>query len=142
MFSATVRWGKRARCWKTRVFRVTQAPAGRALGYEMSFKPDRDTRIAHLPVGYGHGYPRALSNLGQVLIKGQRAPVVGLVGMESMMVDVGHIPGQLEGLEATLIGHQGPERISAAELASKIGLFGVMITCGIKEKVERVFLGA
>ena len=94
------------------------------MGYEMSFRPDRETRIAHLPVGYGDGYPRALSGRGVVLIKGRRAPVVGLIGMESMMVDAGDLPGDLEGREATLIGRQGPELITAAELARKIGLFG------------------
>lgn len=126
--------------WRTRILRVTRVPAGSAVGYEMSFRPTRDTTVAHIPVGYGDGYPRALSGLGEVLINGRRAPVVGLVGMESIMVDVGHIPGQVLGREVTLIGRDGPEQITATELAGKIGLFGVMITCGIKEKIERIYL--
>jgi alanine racemase len=125
--------------WKTTIFKVTHARAGKVLGYEMSFRPERNTRIAHLPVGYGDGYPRALSNISEVLIKGRRAPVVALIGMESMMIDVGDIPGELKGQEVTLIGSQGSEQITAAELGSKIGQFGVMITCGIKEKVERIY---
>jgi len=127
--------------WKTRVLRVTPASAHRPYGYAMSFLPERDTRIAHLPVGYGDGYPRALSGVGEVLIQGMRAPVAGMIGMETMMVDVGHIEGDLEGREAVMIGRQGPERIKAADLAERIGLFGVMITCGIKEKVPRIYLG-
>ena len=126
--------------WKTRVWRVTNASAGRPVGYEMAFRPGRDTRIAHLPVGYGDGYPRALSNLGEVLIMGKRLPVAGLVGMESLMVDAGSLEGDLEGREAVLVGRQGKEEITAAYLAEKIGLFGVMITCGIKEKVRRIYL--
>ncbi|MFO7716730.1 alanine racemase [Desulfosarcina sp.] len=125
--------------WKTKIFRITAAPAGRPVGYEMAFRPSQDTRIAHLPVGYGDGYPRALSNCSEVLIKGQRAPVVGLIGMESMIVDVGHIPGDLEGQEAVLIGCQGAEKITAAGLAKRIDLFAAMITCGIKESVPRIY---
>lgn len=126
--------------WKTKVFRVTRVPAGQAVGYDMSYRSGHDTRIAHLPVGYGDGYPRALSNIGSVLIKGQRVPIAGLVGMESMMVDLGDIPGEIEGQEVTLIGRQGSEQITAAELANSIGMFGVMITCGIKEKVKRIYI--
>ncbi len=126
--------------WETRVLRVTDARAGRPYGYGMSFRPERDTRIAHLPVGYGDGYPRALSGCAEVLIEGRRAPVVGLVGMETLMVDAGGLPGELAGREAVLIGRQGPERVTAAGLAEAIGLFGVMITCGIKETVRRIYV--
>lgn len=126
--------------WKSRVYRVTAAHANRAYGYEMSFQPSRESRIAHLTVGYGDGYPRSLSNCGEVLIQGRRAPIVGLVGMETMMIDAGDLPGELVGMEAVLIGRQGSEQIMAAELARKIGLFGAMITCGIKESIERFYV--
>lgn len=125
--------------WKTRVLRVTEVPAGKTVGYEMAFCPSRDTRVAHLAVGYGDGYSRSLSGVTEVLIKGKRVPTVGLIGMESMMADVGGIEGDLQGEEAVLIGCQGAEQITAAEVAEKIGMFGVMITCGIKERVARIY---
>jgi alanine racemase len=92
--------------WKTVVAQVRDVPAGEFVGYGRTFRAVRDTRLAVLPIGYYDGYDRGLSNLGQVLIHGQRARVIGRVAMNMVTIDVTDCPAVRPGDEVVLIGSQ------------------------------------
>jgi alanine racemase len=102
-----------------RAVRVTDLPAGHGVSYGPTWRASRPSRIATLPIGYGDGWPRALSNRAEVLVRGVRAPVVGNVAMDATMVDVSDVPGSPVDTtdEFVLIGRQGGAEISAAEVA-------------------------
>jgi len=128
--------------WLARIGSVIDVKAGEEVGYDHAYAPTRDTRIALVSVGYADGYPRGLSNLAHVSIRGMRAPVVGLIGMDQTMVDVGGIPGVSAGDEAFLVG--GPEgggQVSAVELAEHLKSTAAMITTQITARVERRYRG-
>jgi alanine racemase len=125
---------------KTRIVFLKEVPAGRSISYGRRFTTVRMTKIATLPIGYGDGYPRILSNKASVLIRGQAAPVVGTVCMDQIMVDVGHIQGASVGDEAVLLGRQGPNQISAEELAELSGTIPYEIVCSIAPRVPRIYL--
>lgn len=113
------------------------------ISYGRRFTAEQRSLIASVPVGYADGYPRALTNTGQVLVRGQRAPVSGTVCMDWLMLDVTHIPGVAVGDEVTLMGEdrQG-NRVSAEELAEWAGTIPYELFCGISKRVPRVYLGA
>lgn len=100
--------------WKSRVMSIKSVPQGDFIGYGDSYQATRDMVLAIVPVGYAWGYSRALSNQGQVLIKGTRAAVVGIVNMNVMMVDITNIPGVAQDDEVVLLGRQGDESITVA----------------------------
>ncbi|MBI5875915.1 MAG: alanine racemase, partial [Deltaproteobacteria bacterium] len=93
-----------------------------------------------IPIGYGDGYSRALSNKGEVLIRGQRAKVAGVVCMDITMLDVTHIKDVSEGDEVVLIGKQGNDEITADEVAERAGTISYEILCGITSRVPRVYV--
>jgi len=103
--------------WHTRVMDLKDVAKGEYVGYGKAFRARKPTLIAVLPVGYGDGYPRAMSNRGHVLIRGRKAPVRGLVNMNVTMVDVSHVPDVQAGDEAVLVGRQGRASISVASFA-------------------------
>ena len=105
---------RRVISWKTRIMTMQDIKAGEFVGYGTSFMADSDMRVAVLPVGYAHGYSRSLSNLGRILVHGQRLGVIGMVNMNMTLVDVTHIPEAQVGDEAILIGQQGDLSISVA----------------------------
>ena len=115
-------------------------PAGVSLSYGRTFYTRKKSRIATLPVGYADGYSIALSNRGEVLIKGKRAPVVGSVCMDMTLVDVTHIPDVKVGNEVILFGRQDGAQLSADEVASKIGTINYEVLCGIDRRVPRVYI--
>lgn len=94
--------------WKARVTSIHDVPAGDTVSYSSTFKVSRDSRIATLGVGYGDGYPRALSSRGSVAIEGHRAPVVGLVCMDQTLIDVTGLPNIEVGSTAELVGRNVP----------------------------------
>jgi alanine racemase len=102
-----------------RPVRVTELPAGHGVSYGPTWRAPRPSRIATLPIGYGDGWPRSLSNRAEVLVRGVRAPVVGNVAMDATMVDVTAVPGRPvePSDEFVLIGRQGDARIDAGEVA-------------------------
>lgn len=104
--------------WKARIAQVKTIPAGAFVGYGCTRRTSRISRIAVLPVGYYEGYDRRFSNLAHVLVRGNRAPVMGRVCMDMFMVDVTDIPGVEPEDEAVLIGRQGDEEIRAVDLAA------------------------
>lgn len=98
------------------------------------------TRIATIPVGYGDGYPRSLSNKGYVLIHGMKAPIAGRVCMDQFMVDVSDIPEAKDGDPVTLIGTDGGETITAEMLGDLSGRFNYELTCDLNRRVPRVYI--
>ena len=102
-----------------RPVRVVELPAGHGISYGPTFETGRPSRIATLPLGYGDGWPRSLSNRAEALVRGVRAPIVGNVAMDAVMVDVTDVPGPPVGGddEFVLLGSQGDDRITAADLA-------------------------
>jgi len=125
---------------KTRIVFLKEVPAGRFISYGKRFATHRITKIATLPIGYGDGYPRALSGKANVLVRGERAPIVGTVCMDQIMIDVGHIKDVSVGDEAVLLGSQGSQQISAEELAQLSGTIPYEIVCSIAPRVPRVYI--
>ena len=126
---------------KTRIHFLKSVSTGSRISYGGTFVTRRESLIATLPVGYADGYSTRLSNQGEVLIRGKRSPVVGRVCMDLTMVDVTGIPGVSKGDEAILIGGQGEERITADEIAKKIGSIPYEVLCLIGKRVPRVYIG-
>ena len=121
--------------WRTAVMRLKELPPGHAIGYGMTFRTRRPSRIATLPVGYADGYNRLLSNRGEVLVRGKRAAVVGRVSMDLVTIDVTDIFDVSLSDEAVLLGRQGTEEVSAEELAAKIDTIPYEVLCGVSARV-------
>lgn len=115
-------------------------PAGTGVSYGKTYVTNKKTVIATIPVGYADGYPRALSNKGRVIIKGQSALITGRVCMDQFMADVTHIKGCEIGDEVILIGGEGKERITADEIAAICGTINYEIVTGISKRVPRVYI--
>ena len=124
---------------KSHIAYVKDLEAGRSISYGGTYTTKEPRKIATIPVGYGDGYPRSLSNKGQVLIHGHRAPVAGRICMDQFMVDVTDIPDAAAGDEVTLIGRDGGDSITVEELAGLSGRFPYEFVCGIGKRVPRVF---
>ena len=127
--------------WKTRVISVRELPAGETVGYGSTFTTARPTTIALVAAGYADGLTRSLGNRGAMLVRGQRAPIVGRISMDLATLDVTGIPGVAAGDEVVIVGQQGRERITAAEIAATVGTIPYEVVCGIAGRVPRVFVG-
>ncbi|MEK6776279.1 MAG: alanine racemase [bacterium] len=126
--------------WKTRIIHLKEVPAGTPLSYGRTFVTRRKSRIATLAVGYADGYSRSLSNRAEVLVNGRRAPVVGRVTMDMVLTDVTDIPKANLGDQATLIGEDGEDRITAWDLARWGNTIAYEVLCGIGRRVPRIYL--
>lgn len=127
---------------KSHVVYVKEVEAGTAVSYGSTWTADSRRTIATVPVGYGDGYPRSLSNRGYVLIHGQKAPIVGRVCMDQMMVDVTQIDKRRKvktGDEVTLIGRDGDECITAEELGDLSGRFNYELMCDLGNRIPRIY---
>jgi len=127
---------------RTTIVQLRTIPRGGTVSYNGTFVATRSTRIAVLPIGYADGYSRLLSHRGSVLIQGRRAPIVGLVCMDMIMVDVTDLASVQVGETATLIGQQGQESISADEVANWMGTIPYEVLCGIGSRVPRLYESA
>jgi alanine racemase len=123
------------------VAEVKLCRTGESAGYGRQFVADGDTYIGVLPIGYGDGWRRGLSNNADVLIGGHRYPLVGTVSMDSITVDLGPDgnPEGLRGERAVLIGIQGSERITAEEVARRLETINYEITCALTPRVPRLY---
>ncbi|MDO9515469.1 MAG: alanine racemase [Syntrophales bacterium] len=126
--------------FKTSIVVLKDFPAGYSIGYGRTYVTERPTRIATIPVGYGDGYGVVMSNRGEALIRGKRAPIVGRISMDMCTVDVTHIPDCEIGDEVVLMGRQGNEYISAGEIAEKAGTISYEILCALGKRAPRVFV--
>lgn len=118
---------------------VKDLEAGRQISYGGTFTTPKPMRVATIPVGYGDGYPRGLSNQGDVLICGKRARILGRVCMDQFMVDVTDIPDARVGTDVTLIGQDGAERITMEELGALSGRFNYELACCLGKRIPRVY---
>jgi len=124
---------------KTKISSVKKLGTGEGVSYGLTYKASRPTKIALLPLGYGDGYTRLLSNKSQVLIRGRRFPVAGTICMDQLMVDVGQSdikPGE----EAVLIGKQGNQEITVDEIAGILGTINYEVVCMINKRVPRIYI--
>ena len=126
-----------ALAWKTQVAQVKALPPGSFVGYGATYRTAGCERIAVIPVGYADGFRRAPHHWGEVLVRGQRAPITGRVCMDQTMINVTHIPGVRQGDEVVLIGCQGDDRITAEEVAARLGTINYEVVSAILARVPR-----
>ena len=124
--------------WKTHIAQIKTLPAGRTIGYGLTFMTQKSTRIALIPQGYADGYVRALSNKGYVLIGGKKCKVLGRVSMNMFVVDVSAVRDASEGDEVVLLGTQGTHTISAEELGELSGTINYEATTRISPLLPRI----
>jgi alanine racemase len=129
---------------RARPVRVTDLAAGWGIGYGPTFTTARPSRIATLPLGYGDGWPRALSNRAEALVRGGRVPLVGNVAMDAVMADVTDVPGEPVTVhdEFVLLGPQGDDRITAAEVATRRGTNSWEVVTNLAARLPRVYHAA
>jgi alanine racemase len=129
--------------WKTVIGEVKLVPKGSRIGYDLTFEAARDSRIAVMPVGYWHGFPRSLSNAGEVLVGGRRAKVLGRVSMDMAVIDVTDVPSAKQGDQVVILGSQAngksSDRISAEDIASRAGTINYEIVTRINPLIPRIF---
>ena len=130
---------KPALSWKAKIVYLKEVPPGTGISYGATYITEDKAKIATIPMGYADGYSRLLSNKGEVLVNGQRAPIRGRVCMDQFMVEVTHIDDVEIGDEVVLIGKQGDSEFSATEMADIIGTINYEITCDITKRVPRIY---
>lgn len=128
---------------RTEIIAVREIPAGEGVGYGLTFRASRPTRIATVAVGYADGLPRALSNRGHMLVRGKRAPIAGTVSMDMVMLDVTDIPGACLRDEVVVLGAQqgplGKDEITATEIAEQAGTIPWEVLTNISRRVPRFY---
>lgn len=127
--------------WKSVISEICHVGKGVAVSYGRTFITPKPMTLAVIPTGYADGYNRLLSNRGYVLIRGHRAPVVGRICMDQMMVDITDIPDARAEDEVTLIGKDGALSITASDMARLTGTIGYEIVCDVSSRVPRVYIG-
>ena len=125
---------------KAKVFQVRDVPVGATVGYSARFVAKRPSRIAMLPIGYGDGWRRSLAGKCDVVIRGQRAPIAGTVGMDITAIDVTDVPGAAVGDEVVLMGVAGDTVISPSDIARAIGSVASEVLTGIGKRIRRVYV--
>lgn len=123
----------------TRPVRIETIQPGDTVGYGRTFRAERETVVMTLPIGYGDGYPRILSNCADVLVHGRRARIIGRVCMDMLMADVTEIPGVTVEDEVVLMGRQGDECITPDELAERAQTIPYEIMLGFLPRIPREF---
>ena len=125
---------------KSHIVFIKEVEAGVPISYGGTYVTPRKMRVATIPVGYGDGYPRGLSNKGYVLIRGKKAPILGRVCMDQFMVSVDDIPEAAEGDEVTLIGRDGSLEITTEQLGDLSGRFNYELACDLGKRIPRVYV--
>ena len=124
---------------KSHIVHIKEVPAGYAIGYGGTYVTKDVTRIATIPVGYGDGYPRSLSNKGSVIVNGVLVPIIGRVCMDQFMIDVTNVPDASIGQEVTLMGKEGNAIYSCEEISSLAGSFNYEFCCDVGRRIPRVY---
>lgn len=125
---------------KSHIAFVKDIPAGTPVSYGGDFVSEHQMRIATIPIGYGDGYPRSLSDTGYVLIRGKKAPIVGRICMDQFMVDVSDIPEVKFGDKVTLIGRDQEEYLPVEKLSELSGRFNYEFVCDLGKRIPRVYV--
>ena len=128
--------------WVAKAVYVKEIAQGDRVSYGGLFEAKAPTRVMTVPVGYADGYRRGLTGKGCVLVRGQRAPILGRVCMDQIMVDVTHIDGAQAGDEVVLLGAQGNDMIDADEMAAWLGTISYEVICSPSARVPRVYINA
>lgn len=126
--------------WKARIAHIKEIQAGETVSYGRTFRAAYPTRVATVPVGYADGLHRALSNRGEMLVKGRRSAIIGRICMDQTMLDITKIPGVDVGSLVTLLGSEGYERIDATEMAKWLETISYEVVCDISKRVPRVYI--
>ena len=126
-----------ASAWKTQVAQVKELPPGSFVGYGATYRTSGCERIVVIPVGYADGFRRAPFHWGEVLVRGHACAITGRVCMDQTMINVTHIPGVRQGDEVVLIGCQGDDRITAEEVAARLGTLNYEVVSAILARVPR-----
>lgn len=124
----------------SRISFLKWVPPGETVGYGCTFEASRKTLVATIPVGYEDGYMRALSNRGHAIIRGTHAMVIGRISMDLTLVDVTNVPGVQLDDEVLLMGHEAGLSVTAEDLAKTAGTLSYEVTCGIGERVPRIYV--
>ena len=124
----------------THISHIKTLDAHHGISYGHTYITEKPLRVATIPVGYADGYPRALSNRGEVLIHGKRCPVLGRICMDQMMVDVTDVPEARPEDSVVLVGKDGGEVISVEEVADAAYSFNYEFVCGIARRIPRVYI--
>ena len=128
---------------KAEIARLMTVPAQTFVGYGCTWQTTRESLIATIPLGYADGFSRLFSNNGYALVNGQRAPIVGRVCMDHIMLDVTDIKGNqplAEGSVVTILGADGKDKITADELAEKMGTINYEVLCLLGTRLPKVYL--
>ncbi len=124
---------------KTRIVFLKEAESGTTISYGRTHTLKRKSKVATIPIGYGDGYSRSLSNKGEAAVRGVRVPLVGRVCMDQCMLDVTDVPGVDVGDEVVLYGG-GFDYLSVSHIAQMIGTISYEVFCNISRRVPRVYL--
>lgn len=125
--------------WKAKVSHVKKIKTGETVSYGRTFKAAYPTCVATIPLGYADGLRRALSNCGEMMIHGRRSTIIGRVCMDQTMLEVTKIPGVRVGDVVTILGIDGYDQITAAEMAEWLGTINYEVVCGISKRVPRIY---
>ena len=128
---------KRVMSWKSEVMSTKEVPAGEFIGYGNTYLTSRDQQIATVPIGYSHGFGRNLTNVGIVLINGERAPVAGLVNMNLLTIDITDVPNVQKGDEVVIIGRQGDQEMTVASFSEMRNFMNYEVLVQIPSKLPR-----
>lgn len=134
------KWLRPALSLHSHLVYVKEVEPGQSISYGGTFTAAKHMRVGTVPVGYGDGYPRSLSQKGSVLIRGSRVPILGRVCMDQFMVDVTALPSVKEGEPVVLLGRDGQEEITAQELGALSGRFNYELMCDLSPRVPRVYI--
>ncbi len=126
--------------WVSHLAQVKTLPLGHPVGYGLTFVTPREMRVGVVPQGYSDGYDRRFSNVGSILVRGQRCAVLGRIAMNMFVVDLSTVPGAVAEDEAVLLGSQGGDRISAEQLADQIGTINYEITTRVSSLLPRTLV--
>jgi alanine racemase len=129
---------KRVLTWKSKIAGIKSVQPGEFIGYGIAYQATRVTTIATVPVGYFHGYRRSLSNVGHVLIKGKKAPIIGLVNMSIMIVDISNIHDVEKWEEVVLIGRQGNAEITVSSFSEQMYLVNYELLVRLPSQIPRI----
>ena len=125
---------------KSTVTYIKEIGPGDEVSYGGTYKADRTVKVATIPAGYGDGYPRHLSNCGEVLIRGMKAPIRGRVCMDQLMVDVSEVKNVKMGDIVTIIGEDGDDVISSDDIAKMLGTINYEVVSCIGKRVPQIYI--
>ena len=126
--------------WKTVIGEINTVKKGERIGYDFTERLERDSKVAILPVGYWHGFPRALSGIGQVIIAGHKCKILGRVCMDIVMADITDVKKVKVGDEVTLIGREGKSGITVDDLATLLDVSSYELVTRINPLIKRIYL--